>query len=209
MKIYKRGDNGEIIMHSDTYLGEEYVSPNMTHYKYIKKENELYHYGVLGMKWGIRRAYEQGKKYEYKSHGQKKYEKKYNSLNQKIKDNKDSYDKKQLLRKRNKLDKIKNKLETYKARDKNRVDYAKTANLGKSILKTVLFGVIGTGNYNRLRSAGQNRIVSALGGSLLGTFIAPVGIGLSKAVENTAGRSRAQGEGKYKKKSNKFDRVLN
>ena len=154
-------------------------------------------------------AYEQGKKYEYKSHGQKKYEKKYNSLNQKIKDNKDSYDKKQLLRKRNKLDKIKNKLETYKARDKNRVDYAKTANLGKSILKTVLFGVIGTGNYNRLRSAGQNRIVSALGGSLLGTFIAPVGIGLSKAVENTAGRSRAQGEGKYKKKSNKFDRVLN
>ena len=38
MKIYKRGDNNKIIMHSDTYLGEDYTSPNMMHYKYIKKE---------------------------------------------------------------------------------------------------------------------------------------------------------------------------
>lgn len=37
MKIYTRGDNGEFLMHSDTYLGEDYTSPNMMHYKYIKK----------------------------------------------------------------------------------------------------------------------------------------------------------------------------
>ena len=38
MKVYKRGDNGEILMHSDTYLGEDYTSPNLVHYKYLRKE---------------------------------------------------------------------------------------------------------------------------------------------------------------------------
>lgn len=34
------------------------------------------HYGVLGMKWGIRRARKNGGTYTYKSHGTKKYAKK-------------------------------------------------------------------------------------------------------------------------------------
>lgn len=38
MKVYKRGNNGEILMHSDTYLGEDYTSPNLMHYKYLRKE---------------------------------------------------------------------------------------------------------------------------------------------------------------------------
>ena len=29
---------------------------------------ELYHYGVLGMKWGIRKARKRGMEYQYKSH---------------------------------------------------------------------------------------------------------------------------------------------
>jgi hypothetical protein len=40
MKVYKRGDNGEFLMHSDTYLGEDYISPNLVHWKYIKKERK-------------------------------------------------------------------------------------------------------------------------------------------------------------------------
>jgi len=44
MKVYKRGDNGEILMHSDTYLGEDYTSPNMMHWKYIKREWKNGHY---------------------------------------------------------------------------------------------------------------------------------------------------------------------
>lgn len=35
----------------------------------------LAHYGVLGMKWGIRRAAKKGTTYQYKSHATKKYEK--------------------------------------------------------------------------------------------------------------------------------------
>lgn len=40
------------------------------------ESNELYHYGVLGMKWGHRRAQKRGETYTYKSHTTKKYEKK-------------------------------------------------------------------------------------------------------------------------------------
>lgn len=38
-------------------------------------DDYLAHYGVLGMKWGIRRAAKKGTNYQYKSHATKKYEK--------------------------------------------------------------------------------------------------------------------------------------
>ena len=38
---------------------------------YKTKNDELMHYGVLGMKWGIHRAVKKGQTYTYKSHGQK------------------------------------------------------------------------------------------------------------------------------------------
>lgn len=39
-------------------------------------KDELMHYGVLGMKWGRRKAQKRGETYTYKSHTTKKYEKK-------------------------------------------------------------------------------------------------------------------------------------
>jgi len=38
MKTYIKKEDGGILMHSDTYLGEDYTSPNMMHYKYLRKE---------------------------------------------------------------------------------------------------------------------------------------------------------------------------
>ena len=44
----------------------------MWEYNQISNSDELYHYGVLGMKWGVKRARKNGASYVYKSHGQKK-----------------------------------------------------------------------------------------------------------------------------------------
>lgn len=44
--------------------------------------DELYHYGVLGMKWGVRRARKNGTAYTYRSHGTKKYAKKAEAARQ-------------------------------------------------------------------------------------------------------------------------------
>lgn len=112
------------------------------------RDNELYHYGVLGMRWGIRRAAKQGKTYTYKSHGQKKYERK---LNKQVSKNTNSL----------KVQKTKNQLETFKKRDANRQKYAENTTAGRSFAKALLMGPFGSGNYNRLRAAGHTRLYSA------------------------------------------------
>ena len=161
-----------------------------------KNSDELYHYGVLGMKWGMRRAYNKGIDYQYKSHAQKKYENRVNRLQKRI----DNKDKRPSFGTQNKLDKARMKLEMYKGRDKNRQDYAKTARTGKSLAKTILFGPLGAGNYNRFRASGHGRIVSALGSNYIASTLGyPLTALLSKSSENRNGKLRARSEGHIKK----------
>lgn len=108
--------------------------------------NELMHYGVLGMKWGIHRAAKRGETYTYKSHGQKKYEKKINKLESKGKDTTNAQ----------------RKLDTYKMRDSARENFARKTSVGATVARGILLGPIGSGTYNRMRSAGHGAARSAI-----------------------------------------------
>ena len=101
------------------------------------RNNELKHYGVLGMKWGIHRAEKRGENYTYKSHGQKKYEKK---IAKEAKSDKGI------------REKTKNKLEMFKERDAGREAFARKTKVGYAVARGVIMGPIGAGNYNRLEA---------------------------------------------------------
>jgi hypothetical protein len=144
----------------------------------ILYNDELYHYGVLGMKWGMRKAYAKGEDYQYKSHGQKKYEKKVEKLTSKISNTGSSYSKDR------KLSIATKKLSQYKQRDTNRQDYAQSTSVGKSVVKTLVFGPFGAGNYNRFRASGHGRVVSALGSNYIASTIGyPLTVLVSRSSE--------------------------
>ena len=142
----------------------------MWEYNQIPSSDELYHYGVLGMKWGVRRARKNGASYVYKSHGQKKYEKKIDQIKSSNKKNK-----------KEKLAKAKTKLSIYKQRDKNRQSYASKTNLGKAVVKQILMGPIGSGSYSRYRSSGNNRVMAFLKSNVISSLLSsPITVPLSK-----------------------------
>ena len=142
----------------------------MWEYNQISKSDELYHYGVIGMKWGVKRARKNGASYVYKSHGQKKYEKKIDQIKSSNKKNK-----------KEKLAKAKTKLSIYKQRDKNRQSYASKTNLGKAVVKQILMGPIGSGSYSRYRSSGNNRVMAFLKSNVISSLLSsPVTVPLSR-----------------------------
>lgn len=142
----------------------------MWEYNQISNSDELYHYGVLGMKWGVRGARKNGASYVYKSHGQKKYEKKIDQIKSSNKKNK-----------KEKLAKAKTKLSIYKQRDKNRQSYASKTNLGKAVVKQILMGPIGSGSYSRYRSSGNNRVMAFLKSNVISSLLSsPVTVPLSR-----------------------------
>ena len=150
--------------------------------------DELMHYGVVGMKWGMRKAYTKGTPYTYKSHGQKKYEKRVNKLEKKIA-NKDKVSYSQ----NRKINITTKKYENFKNRDMNRQDYAESTSIGKSFCKTLLFGPFGSGNYNRFRASGHGRIVSALGSNYVSSTLGyPLTALISKNSENRQAKRKSK-----------------
>lgn len=197
--------------------------------------DELHHYGVIGMRWGVKRANRKGTNYTYKSHGQKKWEKKStkseakdakaatNASNRYKEKSADYTRKMDEARKAGDMKKAskyeaksaqnmnkanaasskgpsgrtrvaKEKYETYKLRDKNRQDYVETTGVGRSIVKTALFGPFGNGNYNRFRASGHSRLYSAVGSNIVfSTLGLPVTVLFSRSSEKSAAKMRKRG----------------
>lgn len=107
---------------------------------YDSRCNELYHYGVLGMKWGIRKARKNGTTYTYKSHGQKKWEKKLAKERQEGKD----------------TSKAERKLAAYKTRDSHRQSYVSSRSTGRLLASKLVFNLDGADAYRRARASGAS-----------------------------------------------------
>ena len=122
-------------------------------------QDELMHYGVLGMKWGQRRAAQRGETYSYKSHTTKKYEAKAERAET-----------------RGKTDKAKmfaNRAKNSAKLDKDEQRVADKIGTGTAIVANILTG--GTASrsvksYSRYRGMGESATKAALKSLLLSGF---------------------------------------
>lgn len=122
--------------------------------------NELKHYGVLGMKWGIRRAEKRGENYSYKSSLQKKMQKKAD---------------KELKSGSGISRDTKVTLNAIKSRDAAFEKYARQTKTGHAIARNILMGPVGANSYHRIRSMGVGKGAAAIAGMMVHPAIVEVG----------------------------------
>lgn len=123
--------------------------------------NELKHYGVLGMKWGVRKAKKNGTTYKYKSRATKRYEIKAELA--KSSGDKDKYAK--MSRKAKRSADFDSKLQKEATRMKS----------GETLASEALLGLWGTTTYAALRASGNSGAMSAAGSFAAGYLAGPIG----------------------------------
>lgn len=141
-----------------------------------KYNDELRHYGVLGMKWGVHRAASRGKEYSYKSFGTKHNERKSKRLSKKIEKaeaagKSDKAYKLKLAKKRADI-----RAKRSSAMDKREEEYARLTSTGGNIaLRILTAGAVGGKPYQqyvammKAQAPGINlRKIAAAAGAYIG-----------------------------------------
>ena len=138
------------------------------------REDELYHYGVLGMKWGQHRVRRNEEKAKLSRQSAKewdemaRYAKKRGQTSKVEKYTRyASEDRADSTKYANKARQIKAKHEKL-AGGKAAYEYTKKQSTGKALVKSYLFGTYGAMKYNEARSKGVTRGRAAVDGVLYG-----------------------------------------
>ena len=126
----------------------------MWQYNHTPSPDELYHYGVVGMKWGKRKAAMRGEKYVYNSHSTNKYNRKVARLNKKK-----NLSESQAA----KLKKYSNRAKRSAQHDRNMEKLADKTSAGKALGAEYLLGTGNVHGYMQSRAAGKGVGRSAAG----------------------------------------------
>lgn len=138
------------------------------------REDELYHYGVLGMKWGQHRVRRNEEKAKLSRQSAKEWDEMAKYAKQRGQaSNAEKYkryaseDRADSTKYANKARQIQAKHEKL-AGGKAAYNYTKKQSTGKALVKSYLFGTYGAMKYNEARSKGADRGRAAIEGVLYG-----------------------------------------
>lgn len=124
------------------------------------REDELIHYGVLGMRWGQRKARTMGTDYKYTSLNTQRHQAAANKLTAKAKKAKTGSRKQIRLKKKAKI-RQKKALASQKY-DDLQSDYAKNkAKIGSTVLASLIATPAVRNSYQRMRATGGSVVGSA------------------------------------------------